>query len=78
MVYPTPQTVLMNLGFRLGSCIFSRSRAMWAMTVLLLSRYFSPHTASNSSSDGDHRAPVGTQVPEDVKLQGREGQLLGR
>ena len=24
---------------------------MWAMTVLLLSRYFSPHAASNSSSE---------------------------
>ena len=42
----------MNFGFRLGSCIFSRRRAMWLMTVLLLSMYFSPHTASNSSSLG--------------------------
>ena len=40
----------MNFGFRLGSCIFSRSRAMWLMTVLLLSMYRSPNTASNSSS----------------------------
>ena len=40
----------MNLGLRLFSCIFSRRRAMWLMTVLLLSRYFSPHAASKSSS----------------------------
>ena len=40
----------MNFGFRLGSCIFSRSRAMWLITVLLLSKYRSPHTASKRDS----------------------------
>ncbi len=46
----------MNFGFRSGLFIFSRSRAMCAMTVLLLfCRYFSFHTASNSSSDGTTR-----------------------
>ena len=52
MVYPTPHTVLMNLGLLAGSPSFSRSRPMWAMTVLLFVRYFSPHTASKSSSEG--------------------------
>ena len=51
ILYPTPQTVFTNLGFLAGSLSFSRSLAICAMTVLLLSRYLSPHTASNSSSD---------------------------
>ena len=42
----------MNLGFRAGSFSFSLSRPMWAMTVLLFFRYFSPHTASKSVSEG--------------------------
>ena len=41
----------MNLGFLAGSPLFSRSRPMWAMTVLLFCRNFSPHTASNNSSE---------------------------
>ena len=45
------------------------------MTVLLLSRYFSPHTASNSTSEGDDGALVLAQVPEDVEFQRRESQL---
>ena len=40
----------MNRGFRLGSPIFSRRRRMWTITVLFRSRYFSPHTVSNSRS----------------------------
>ena len=46
----------MNFGRRAGSCSFSRSRPICAITVLLLlSRYFSPQTASNSSSEDTTR-----------------------
>ena len=61
MVYPTPQTVLMNFGFRLGSFIFSRKRAMCAMTVLFPSMYFSFQTASNNSSEEDDFPTVLTE-----------------
>ena len=50
--YPTPQTVLINFGFFAGSLNFSLNRPTCAITVLLLFRYFSFHTASNNSSEG--------------------------
>ena len=56
-----PHTVLMNFGLRDVSFIFSRILAIWAITVLLLSRHFSPHTASNNSSD-DTTFPLLQQV----------------
>ena len=66
---PHPHTVLIKRGCRLFSCNFSRRRAIWLMTVLLLSRYFRPRplqTAPRWRSPG----PVFAQIPQQGKLPG--------
>ena len=50
-VYPTPHTVFTIFGCLDGSPSFSLSRPICAITVLLLFKYFSPQTCSNSSSE---------------------------
>ena len=51
ILYPTPHTVFINFGFFESSFNFSLILLMCTITVLLLSKYFSFHTFSKSSSE---------------------------